>query len=149
MSLPPLPRPEIHRGAMLVQVFVEGNEFDTRVNVIGNRAFAFRRANRPGDFRASGSKLSDNDPSKIDLDAIRLAFDAARALRMPAVCFDILRQHGKPVITEVSYYFNAPTIGQCPGHWRMHDDKLEWIEGRMRAEDAVLDDFLTRLQKQP
>jgi glutathione synthase/RimK-type ligase-like ATP-grasp enzyme len=149
LSLPPLPRPEVHRGAMLVQEFVEANEFDTRVNVIGNRAFAFRRANRPGDFRASGSRIQDDDPSKIELDAIRLSFDAARALRMPALCFDILRQHRKPVITEFSYYFNAPTIGECPGHWRMRDDELEWVDGRMRAEDAVLDDFLARLQKRP
>jgi glutathione synthase/RimK-type ligase-like ATP-grasp enzyme len=146
LSLPPLPRPEIHRNYMLVQEFVGGNDFDTRVNVIGNRAFAFRRANRPNDFRASGSRIQDDDPSKIALDAIRLAFDAARMLTMPAVCFDILRQDGRPVITEISYYFNAPSIGECPGHWRMEDNELEWVAGRMRAEDAVLEDFLARLR---
>lgn len=141
----PLTRPEVHRGYMLVQEFVEGNEFDTRVNVIGNRAFAFRRANRPNDFRASGSQNADLDPSKIALDAIRLAFDASKRLRMPILCFDILRRMDEPVITEISYYFNAPTIGECPGHWTLRDGELKWIDGRMRAEDAVLEDFLARL----
>jgi hypothetical protein len=181
LAMPPLPLPEVHRNYLLIQEFVAGNDGDTRVNVIGNRAFAFRRPNRPNDFRASGSKMPDLDPSKIALDAIRLAFDASRALRMPILCFDVLRQGGssvprgssgsseflgsmrdhseelrgtfprnseeptRPVITEISYYFNAPTIGQCPGHWRMNGDELEWVEGAMRAEDAVLDDFLARL----
>jgi hypothetical protein len=145
LGYPPLPRPEVHRGYMLVQEFVEGNEFDTRINVIGDRAYAFRRRNRPNDFRASGSHLKDDDPSKIELDAVRLAFDAARALRMPALCFDVLRQHGKPVITEISYYFNAPSIRECPGHWRDRNGELEWMPGSTNAEDAVLDDFLARL----
>jgi glutathione synthase/RimK-type ligase-like ATP-grasp enzyme len=142
---PPLQRPAVHRNSMLVQEFVEGNEFDTRVTVIGNRAFAFRRANRPNDFRASGSHLKNDDPAKIELDAIRLAFETARTLRMPALCFDILRRDGQPVITEISYYFNAPSIRECPGHWRERDAELEWVEGSTHAEDAVLDDFLARL----
>jgi len=145
LSLPPLPLPEVHRNYMLVQEFIAGNDFDTRVNIIGNRAFAFRRANRPNDFRASGSRNPDDDPSKIALDAIRLAFDASKKLRMPILCFDILRRKDEPVITEISYYFNALTIGQCPGHWRMSGGELEWMDGRMRAEDAVLEDFLERL----
>jgi glutathione synthase/RimK-type ligase-like ATP-grasp enzyme len=145
LGYPPLPRPEVHRGYMLVQEFVAGNSYDTRVTVIGDRAFAFRRSNRPDDFRASGSHLKDDDPSKIDLDVIQLAFDASRTLRMPALCFDILRQDGKPVITEISYYFNAPSIRECPGHWRRRDDELEWMAGSTHAEDAVLDDFLARL----
>lgn len=141
----PLPRPEVHRGYMLVQEFVAGNDFDTRVNVIGNRAFAFRRPNRPNDFRASGSHNPDLDPSKIALDAIRLGFETSKKLRMPILCFDILRRMDEPVITEISYYFNAATIAQCPGHWRMRGDELEWVDGSLRAEDAVLEDFLERL----
>jgi hypothetical protein len=145
LRITPLPRPAAHRNSMLVQEFVEGNDHDTRVNVIGNRAFAFRRANRPNDFRASGSQIQNDDPSLIDLDTIRLAFDAARVLRMPALCFDVLRQNGKPVITEISDSFNAPSIGECPGHWRVDGERLQWVDGSMRAEDAVLDDFLERL----
>lgn len=149
LNVTPLMRPAIHRNAMLVQEFVAGNEFDVRVNIIGRRAFAFRRANRPNDFRASGSRIQDDDPQKIALDVIECAFDAADRLKMPAVCFDVLRQNGKPVITEFSYYFNAPTIGQCPGHWFRDGVRLQWVDGKMRAEDAVLDDFLERLAARP
>lgn len=145
LNMTPLMRPAIYRNAMLVQEFVAGNDFDVRVNVIGNRAFSFRRANRPNDFRASGSRIQDLDPSTIALDVIECAFEAADRLKMPALCFDVLRRDGIPVITEVSYYFNAPTIGQCPGHWRREGVHLQWIDGKMRAEDAVLDDFLERL----
>lgn len=141
----PLSLPVVHRNYMLVQEFVAGNEFDTRVTIIGDRAFAWRRNNRPNDFRASGAGRNDHDPAKIDRDALRLAFHAARTLRMPSLCFDVLRRDGKPVITEVSYYFESKSVPLSSGHWRLDGDELRWIEGTMRAEDAVLDDFLARL----
>ena len=39
------------RGYVYFQDFIPDNQFDTRVTVIGNRAFAFIRKVRPGDFR--------------------------------------------------------------------------------------------------
>jgi hypothetical protein len=141
----PLIPPVVHRGCMLVQEFIDGNEFDTRVTIIGDRAFAFRRGNRPDDFRASGGGLNDADPAKIDLDAIRLAFRAARALQMPSMSTDILRRGGTLLITEVSYYYETPLIRACPGHWRLRGDQLRWIDGVMLAEDAILEDFIARL----
>jgi hypothetical protein len=141
----PLSPPVVHRNHMLVQEFVAGNDFDTRVTIIGDRAFSWRRGNRPNDFRASGGGFNDYDPGKIDRDALLLAFQAAQTLRMPSVCFDILRRGGSPVITELSYFYESHLVAACPGHWRKRDGELEWVEGSMRAEDAVLDDFLARL----
>lgn len=43
------------KGYVYFQDFIPGNDFDTRVTVVGDRAFAFTRNVRPGDFRASGS----------------------------------------------------------------------------------------------
>src|SRR5262249_26757951 len=43
------------RGYVLFQEFMPGNDYDTRVTIIGNRAFGAVRHNRPNDFRASGS----------------------------------------------------------------------------------------------
>lgn len=48
---------------ILFQEYLPDNEFDTRVTVIGNRAFAFRRFNRKKDFKASGSGEIDYDIS--------------------------------------------------------------------------------------
>ncbi len=140
---------DFHKDYLLVQEFVPGNEFDTRITVIGNRAFGIRRANRPQDFRASGSGSLEFDPSLIEPDAIRLAFQVAAALSAQTICLDILRQDGKPVVCEVSYYFVGRAIRFCPGHWELKGDadtgELEWVEGQMYAEDAILEDFLTRL----
>ena len=37
---------QIDKNYIYFQEFIPGNEFDTRVTVIGDRAFAFRRMNR-------------------------------------------------------------------------------------------------------
>ena len=74
------PKNELQRGYFMVQEFLPGNEYDTRAVAIGNRGYAYRRFNRPEDFRASGSGLRDPDPLKIDLEMVRLAFRVARLL---------------------------------------------------------------------
>jgi hypothetical protein len=131
------------RGYMLLQEFVPGNDFDTRVNVIGERVFATRRFNRAGDFRASGSGLLDMDPARIDRDALELGLRTARTLGAHTLSLDILRRDGKPVVTEVSFGYEAAHVTMRPGHWR--GDALTWVDGSVRAEDALLDDFLARL----
>ncbi|HEX7810070.1 MAG TPA: hypothetical protein VF608_15145 [Thermoanaerobaculia bacterium] len=133
------------KGVILLQEFVPDNAFDTRVVVIGHRAVALRRPNRPNDFRASGSGVMDPDPRKIDVDAVELAMRASRALDMPSIAVDVLRRDGKPVLTEVSYYFEGSSVLKCPGHWVERDGGIAWVEERIRAEDALLEMFLARL----
>jgi hypothetical protein len=141
---PPLSPPALQRDSMLVQEFAAGNDFDTRVNVIGERALAFRRGNRPNDFRASGGGRNDTD-SGIDTDVIRLAFRTAQALRMRTLAVDVLRLEGKPVVTEVSYHFEPALMPLYPGHWRLDGETVQWIDGSMRVDDVILDDFIDRL----
>jgi glutathione synthase/RimK-type ligase-like ATP-grasp enzyme len=128
---------------LLVQEFLPGNDFDTRITVIGHRAFGFRRWNRPGDFRASGSGRIDHRPEPIALDAVRLAFQVAHTLGTQSLAVDVLRRDGEPVLNEISYYYEGWAVTECPGHWEWRGaDQLEWVEGRMRPEDAILEDFL-------
>lgn len=139
-------RPHLESGYLLLQEFLPGNDFDIRVTVIGNRAFAARRGNRANDFRASGSGRNEQDPALIPEDAVRLAFRTAQVLGTTSLAVDILRRDGQPVILEISYYYEAWGVVICPGHFRLtDDDRVEWVAGPMRAEDAILDDFLTRL----
>lgn len=133
------------KGVILLQEFVPGNAFDTRVVVIGHRAYAARRPNRPNDFRASGSGVMETDPQKIDLDAVELAMRASRVLDMPSIAVDVLRRDGQPVLTEVSYYYEGSTALLVPGHWRERDGKLTWVDEKIRADDALLEMFLARL----
>lgn len=128
----------------LFQEFAAGNEFDTRVTVIGNRAFAYRRFNRPNDFRASGSGNFNVDPSQIDLRCVRAAFDAVRKLKSQSMAFDFLfrGEAREPVIGEISYCYVDWMVEKCPGHW---DDQMNWHEGHMWPEDAHVEDFVARI----
>lgn len=142
-------RTDLQKGYVLLQEFLPGNQFDTRVTVIGNRAFAFQRLNRPDDFRASGSGRIEFDPSMIDLGNVRLAFQAARQLQTQSLATDVLYRNGERVLVEISYYYEGWAVQACPGHWELRgepkDGQLDWIEGEMRPEDAILADFLAVL----
>jgi glutathione synthase/RimK-type ligase-like ATP-grasp enzyme len=146
-------RMDLQRGYLLVQEFIPGNDFDTRVTVIGNRAYAMRRFNRPNDFRASGSGLRDSDPSKIDLETVRLAFRIAQALGTQSLAFDFLRRpgSGELVVVEISYYYEGWVLHEeCRGHWSLREDtdasQLDWVERRVRPEDAIWEDFVAGLE---
>lgn len=138
---------EFHKGYLLLQEFLPGNDFDIRITIIGKRAFAFRRFNRPGDFRASGSGRIDWDPAGVPRDALLLAFQTARILQTQSLAVDVLRREGEPVIAEISYYYEGWAIAECPGHWELstHTSEPVWVEGAMRPEDAIWEDFIARL----
>jgi glutathione synthase/RimK-type ligase-like ATP-grasp enzyme len=140
---------ELQHGYFYVQEFVPRNEYDIRVTVIGNRAFVFRRFNRPGDFRASGSGRIDWDPQQIDEESVRLAYRAARRLQTQSLAVDLLQHGGRKLLTEISYTYASWAVRDCPGHWLLHGDAdgdLTWIDGRMHPEDAIFDDFAARLR---
>lgn len=142
---------ELQRGYLYVQEFLPGNDFDTRVTVIGNRAFAYRRLNRPGDFRASGSGRPDWDVSKIDLDTVRLAFRVANRLGTQSIAIDGMRRGDDRVLGEISYTYVSWMVRDCPGHWVLHGDPdsgpLNWVEGNLAPDDAIFEDFVASLAR--
>lgn len=128
------------RGYLYFQEFMPNNHFDTRVTIIGNRAFAFARENRPGDFRASGSGRIVYEPDKIDPRCLQTAFQVAQRLCTQSLAFDFLFDpKGMPVIGEISYCYMAGAVHDCAGHW---DDQLNWHEGHVWPQDAILEDIL-------
>jgi len=133
-----LPR---ERGYVYFQEFIPGNSFDTRITVIGARAFGFRRHVRPGDFRASGSGSIDHDPRGIDLRCVGAAFDVARILESHCMSFDFIFEDGKaePLLLEMSYAFAAKPVADCPGFWAVD---LQWQAKPMWPQDAILEDIL-------
>ena len=135
----------LERGYVLFQEFLPGNEFDTRMSVIGDRAFGFRRHNRPGDFRASGSGRIDWDHTQIPPEKVNLAFRAARALQSQCLAMDILHAADRSLsVNEVSCYFEFWAVEACPGHWRADGT---WVSGPMKAEDAVFQSFIEQVRK--
>ncbi len=128
------------KNYVLFQQFLPGNEFDTRVSVIGGRAFAFRRMVRPGDWRASGSGRIDHDPAGIDLRCVEIAQRTSEKLGFYCMAYDFLTDRdGQPKICEISYTFQPRAVRDCPGWW---DSDLNWHEGHRWPEYLHLLDLL-------
>ena len=134
------------RGYVYFQEFLPGNEFDTRVTIIGNRAFGVVRRNRPNDFRASGSGLPVFDPERIDRRCIESAFQVSEKLDSQSLACDFLMDaKNEPRISEISYCFVPWTVHDCPGYW---DRECRWQEGHFWPQDCILQDLLARVSNQ-
>jgi glutathione synthase/RimK-type ligase-like ATP-grasp enzyme len=132
------------RGYLYLQDFVPDNSFDTRITVIGNRAFGFRRMVRPGDFRASGSGDISYDPGGVAREAVAIAFDITRKLGARSLAFDFALDPVRGyVVLEMSYTYVSAAVARCSGYW---DDAFLWHEGSVWPEDAILDDVLRTLR---
>jgi glutathione synthase/RimK-type ligase-like ATP-grasp enzyme len=136
----------LHKNYVYVQEFVPGNSCDIRITVIGGRIFGFRRMNRPGDFRASGSGLIDHNPAEVPEAAVRLGARVARQLGAQALALDIVRRETGFLVIEASCAFASWAVEACPGHWTIQgcpeSGELRWTEGRVGPEDAIFDDFI-------
>ena len=110
-------------GYVYFQDFIPNNNYDIRVFVVSDKAFAIKRMNRKNDFRASGSSILIYDKNQIDECCIRIAFDTTRKLNMQSVAFDFLQDtNGNWVISEISYCRNNKNNGHS-GYWT---DDLQW-----------------------
>jgi glutathione synthase/RimK-type ligase-like ATP-grasp enzyme len=129
-----------HKNYVYFQKFLPNNNHDTRVTVIGGRAFAFRRLVRENDFRASGSGKIDYDTSEIDLRCVKLAFEISSILGFQCMAYDFLtNESGGIEFCEISYTFLSGAIHECPGYW---DRSLDWHEGHYWPEHLHLVDAL-------
>lgn len=135
------------RGYVYFQEFIDGNSYDIRVAVIGNRAFADRRMVRPGDFRASGSGMYDYDPASIDIVCVKEAFEAVKRIGATCMAFDFVKRTNeeRPLIVEMSFGFSPDAASHYPGYWR---SDMSWHEGHVWAQDAILDDLIDKPERQ-
>lgn len=119
----------IDKNYILFQEFMPGNTYDSRVVVIGNKSFAFRRFNRVNDFRASGTDQVSHDPKFIDKEFIRIAFDISKTFGFSVMSYDFMYDEDKkPSLVELSYHYGSDSIAgskakECPGYW---DENLLW-----------------------
>jgi len=134
------PGRELHKNYVLFQRYLPGNDYDTRVTVIGDRAFAFRRYNGPKDFRASGSGRMNWDRDMIDLRFVRLAFEISSFFRFQSMAYDFLYDSDRsPSLCELSYTYVDAAVRECPGFW---DASLRWHEGHFWPQYCLLADAL-------
>ncbi|MFP4501374.1 MAG: RimK family alpha-L-glutamate ligase [Candidatus Hydrogenedentota bacterium] len=130
----------VHKNYVLFQKFLPDNAWDTRITVIGERAFGFRRLVRKDDFRASGSGRIDYDTDQIDPRCVRTAFDVSRKMGFQCMSYDFLMNENQaPEFCEVSYTFLSSAVHNCPGYW---DPAMNWHEGHFWPEHLHLIDAL-------
>lgn len=130
----------LEKNYVLFQEFLPDNSYDTRVTIIGKRAFAFRRLNRKNDFRSSGSGLIKYEIDKINMECIRIAFETSLKFNFQSMAYDFLYDSNKePKICEISYGYNDRAVFNCTGYW---DEKLNWHEGHFWPEYLHLINFL-------
>jgi hypothetical protein len=125
---------------VLFQKYLPNNEYDTRVTIIGNRAFAFRRFNRKNDFRSSGSGLINYEKDKVDKVFIRQAFDISMKLGFQSMAYDFLwDEDHKLALCEISYTYVDVAVYNCFGYW---DVDLNWHNGNNWPQYFHLVDLL-------
>jgi glutathione synthase/RimK-type ligase-like ATP-grasp enzyme len=128
------------KGYVYFQDFVPGNNYDIRVIVIGERAFAIKRLVRENDFRASGSGFILYEKEHFDEDTIRLAFEISGKLNSQCMAYDFVYQNGAPLLLEISYGFAMHGYDDCKGYW---DKELNWYEGKFNPYGWMVDLMVT------
>ena len=125
------------KGYVYFQEYIPDNKSDTRIIVIGSKAFAIKRMNRENDFRASGSGNIRYDKDEIDERCVSVAFDASRKLKAYCMTYDfVFNQANDPKIVEISYAFKVHGYDPCPGYW---DSELKWHDGRFNPQEWMVD----------
>lgn len=115
------------KGYAYFQEFIPNNNFDIRVCVVGNRAFALKRLTRKGDFRASGSGNIIYDKSQLDDNCVKIAFEVNEMLKTQSIAYDfVFDKNHQPLIVEISYGYALKAYDFCEGYWTKD---MAWHEG--------------------
>jgi glutathione synthase/RimK-type ligase-like ATP-grasp enzyme len=133
------------KGYVYFQDFQPNNAHDTRVIVIDDKAFAIKRMNREGDFRASGSGLIlYPDDSNFDKRLLTISFDVKNKIKAQSIAFDfIYDEDDKPLIVEISYGFAIKGYEDCKGYW---DKQLIWHQRYFKPQDFMVQSIIRELK---
>jgi len=124
------------RDYIYFQEYIANNDFDIRVIVIGDKAFAIKRMVRKNDFRASGSGHILYEKEHFEENWIKLAFQINEKLKMQCLALDYVFESGSPKVVEISYGFEPMGYENCVGYW---DINLKWYEGKFNPYGWMID----------
>ena len=115
------------KGYVYFQDFIPYNQFDIRIIVIEDKAFAFKRLVRENDFRASGSGNIIYTKAEIDERCVKIAFEVNEKLKAQSIAYDfIFDKENNPLIVEISFGYSAPAYDRCEGYWTVD---MQWHAG--------------------
>jgi len=129
------------KGYVYFQEFIQGNDSDIRVIIIGDKAFAIKRMVRENDFRASGSGNIHYEKEHFDNATIKLAFVISEKLGSQCTAFDFVYKNGEPLVVEISYGFDPKGYESCTGFWNKN---LEWTPGKFNPYGWMIEDVITK-----
>jgi len=127
------------KGYVYFQDFVPDNNYDIRIIVIGDKAFAIKRMVRKGDFRASGSGAVLYEKELFDEETVRIAFEVSEQIQTQCMTYDFVFLEGKPQIVEISYGFVIKVYDDCTGYW---SKDLNWHEGSINPYGWMVEDLI-------
>ena len=131
------------RGYVYFQDFIPDNDSDTRIIVIGDKAFGLKRYVRENDFRASGSGNFAYEKDLFDERCVQIAFEVNEIIQSQSIAFDfVFDVDNNPLIVEISYGFVGPVYDPCPGYW---DRDLNWHEGRFNPQGWMIEDLKKKI----
>ena len=131
-------------GYAYFQEFMPGNSSDTRIIVIGGKAFALKRFVRENDFRASGSGNFAYAREDFDERCVKIAFQATEQLGSQCAAYDfVFDPDGNPLIVEISYGFVKEVYDPCTGYW---DPDLTWHPGPFNPQGWMVDTLIKTIR---
>ena len=131
------------RGYVYFQEYLGNNLFDTRITVIGNRAFAFQRENRKDDFRASGSGKIIYDMKRINMTMVQQAIKTSADCGFTSMAYDFLEdRNGTPCLIEMSFGYQSQAVYNCPGYW---SKEMNWFDGHVLPERVHVEDLINEI----
>lgn len=144
-----LPPPYAHvrgreKGYIYFQEYIPGNNFDIRIVIVGDKAFAIKRMVRKDDFRASGSGMILYEKEHFKDSTVRLAFDMATKLGTQSAAFDFVYTKDRIYVLEVSFGFIKEVYDPCTGYW---DRDLHWHEGPFDPYGWMVDNLIQSIDK--
>lgn len=134
--------PPRHQGYCIFQEYIPGNNFDLRFQIIGRKVIAFKRHNRPNDFRASGSGLVDYNPKEVTGELVKEIYGFSKKMKMPFVSLDVIFNNSDPLVLEANYNYVAAVPNRCPGYWTLRDKDFEWTKTPPHAERFTFEEFV-------
>lgn len=131
-------------GYAYFQDFMPDNQFDIRIIVIGDKAFAIKRMVRKDDFRASGSGNIIYDKIEIPEKCVITSFEVSKRLKAQCLAYDyVFDEQNKPLIVEISYGFAMHGYDRCPGYWT---EDMVWHEGAFNPQGWMVEDLIKQIK---
>ena len=132
------------RGYVYFQDFIPHQNSDTRIIIIGNKAFALKRMVRENDFRASGSGEFYYDRELFDERCVQLSFEINKKIKSQSLAVDfVFDENNVPLVVEISYGFVVSVYDLCPGFW---DNNLNWHQEKFNPQGWMVENLIQRVR---